>query len=215
VANAGDFAGKAAADWDNAEVVRVEMTEFSFTPNDLTFEAGKPYVLQLVTIGNVKHEFTAHEFFPSVAWRKAESAESGVKAPFFTEIEVFPGQQVDLYFVPVTLGRYELACEIEGHLEAGMQGTITLTVETPTGPAPDYVAIADGPWVTDAAEQVSAADWDTKEVIKVELSEFAFGPAKMHRQVGQPYQLKLHQRRRREGRGYSTRVLPERPVPQG
>ena len=189
VANAGDFAGKAAADWDNAEVVRVEMTEFSFTPNELTFEAGKPYVLQLTTVGTVKHEFTAHEFFPSVAWRKAESGQSEVKAPYFTEIEVFPGQQVDLYFVPVTPGTYELVCEIEGHLEAGMQGTITVTGETPTSPAPDYVAIADGPWVTDGAAQVSAADWDTKEVITVELTEFAFGPDEIHLQVGQPYQL--------------------------
>lgn len=189
VANASEFAGKKAADWDNAEVIRIEMSEFTFAPNDITLEAGKPYKLELVTVGTVKHEFTAHDFFPSAAWRKAQSAESEVKAPFFTEIEVFPGKQIDLYLVPVTPGTYELVCEIAGHLEAGMRGTITVTGSAPTNPAPEYVAIADGPWLSNGADLVSEADWDQKEVINIELDEFSFAPNEIHLRVGQPYVL--------------------------
>jgi uncharacterized cupredoxin-like copper-binding protein len=189
VVNASDFAGTEAADWDNAEVIRVEMSEFAFTPNELTFEAGKPYILEVVTVGAVKHEFTAHEFFPSVAWRKAESAESEVKAPYFTEVEVFAGKQVDLYFVPVTPGTYELVCEIEGHLEAGMHGTITVTGAAPTSPAPEYAAIADGPWVTNGADLVAEANWDEMEVINVDLAEFSFTPNEIHLRAGRPYEL--------------------------
>ena len=84
------LAGKETADWDNAEVVRVEMSEFAH-PSNLTFEAGKPYILQLVNVGAVEHEFVAEGFFSSVAWRKrTETGQSEVKAPFFTEVEVFP-----------------------------------------------------------------------------------------------------------------------------
>ena len=75
--------------------------------------------MTLTNIGAVKHEFTASEFFRTVATRKAETAESEVKVPFFTEIEVFAGKSVDLYLIPLIPGTYELKCEIEGHFEAG------------------------------------------------------------------------------------------------
>ncbi|MEN8235247.1 MAG: cupredoxin domain-containing protein [Actinomycetota bacterium] len=189
VENAGDFAGKSAADWDNAKLVRIELDEMSFTPNELTFEAGKPYKVELVNVGAVKHEFTAESFFASVAWRKAESAESEIKAPFFTEIEVFAGQTVELFFVPISTGTFDLVCEIEGHLEGGMHGSITVTGTTPTDPAPVLTAIAAGPWVTNGSELVSSADWDTMETVEIDMGEFYFAPDEIHLTVGQPYKL--------------------------
>jgi uncharacterized cupredoxin-like copper-binding protein len=189
VENAGDFAGKSAADWDNAEVVRIELDEMSFTPNELTFEAGKPYKVELVNVGAVKHEFTAESFFASVAWRKAESAESEIKAPYFTEIEVFAGQTVELYFVPISTGTFDLVCEIEGHLEAGMHGSVTVTGTTPTDPTPALTAITAGPWVTNGSELVSSADWDTMETVEIDMGEFFFAPDEIHLTVGQPYRL--------------------------
>ena len=192
--NASDFAGKAAADWDNARVVRVEMDEFSFQPNNLTFEAGVPYKVELVNIGAEKHEFTAEKFFASVAWRKAETPESEVKAPFFTEIEVFAGKQVDLYFVPIVPGLFDLVCEIPGHFEAGMLGTVTVTGEAPTDPAPVYAPFAAGPWVDDGAAIVAAADWDTMETVEIELGEFFFEPNEIRLKEGQPYKLVFRNR---------------------
>jgi uncharacterized cupredoxin-like copper-binding protein len=189
VENAGDFAGKSAADWDNAEVVRIELDEMSFTPNELTFEAGKPYKVELVNVGAVKHEFAAENFFASVAWRKAESAESEIKAPFFKEIEVFTGQTVELFFVPISTGTFDLVCEIEGHLEAGMHGSVAVTGTTPTVPAPVLTAIASGPWVTNGSELVSSADWDTMETVEIDMGEFFFAPDEIHLTVGQPYRL--------------------------
>jgi hypothetical protein len=67
VANAGEIAGKQAADWSNAETVRVDLGEFYFNQTDLTFEASKPYKVELVNVGEVKHEFTSEDFFGSVA----------------------------------------------------------------------------------------------------------------------------------------------------
>lgn len=189
VENAGDFAGKEAADWDNAEVVQIELNEMSFTPNNLTFEAGKPYVVELVNVGQVKHEVAAEHFFASVAWRKVESEQSEIKAPYFREIEVFPGQTVELFFVPISTGRFDVVCEIEGHLEAGMFGSIEVVGTPPTSPAPILAPIAEGPWVANGAELVSAADWDTMETIEVDMGEFYFAPDEIHLTVGQPYEL--------------------------
>jgi len=189
VQNAEDFAGKTAADWDNAETVRVELSEYAFTPTDLTFEAGMPYKLELVNVGQIKHEVAAVDFFGSVAWRKVESPQSEVKAPFFNEIEVFPGATVELFFVPITPGTYEVLCELEGHLEAGMRGTVTVVGTAPTSPVPVFAAIDEGSWVIDGAELVAAADWETMETIEIELSEFAFSPNEIHLTVGQPYKL--------------------------
>lgn len=140
-------------------------------------------------MGAVKHEFSAGDFFASVAWRKAESPESEVKAVYLTEIEVFAGKEVDLYFVPVTPGTYELVCEIEGHVEAGMHGAITVTGNAPTSPAPVFASITEGPWVLDNEERVAAADWSTMETVHIELGEFFFKPDNIWLRVDHPYKL--------------------------
>ncbi len=187
VANASEFVS--AADWDAAEKMTIELNEMSFTPNDIIMEAGKPYIVTLTNIGAVKHEFTASEFFRTVATRKAETAESEVKVPFFTEIEVFAGKSVDLYLIPLIPGTYELKCEIEGHFEAGMFGTITVTGETPASPAIELADVASGPWVQDGPDLISAADWDAAGKMTIELSEFAFSPKDFTLEAGKPYIL--------------------------
>ena len=187
VANASEFVK--AADWKTAEEVTIELGEMYFTPNDLTLEAGKPYILKIVNVGAVKHEFTAGGFFQTAATRKAETPESEVKVPFFTEIEVFAGKTVDLYLIPLVPGTYDLKCEIEGHFEAGMFGTITVTGATPATPVIELTDIASGPWVQDASTLIKAADWDAAGKMTIELSEFAFAPKDFTLEAGKPYIL--------------------------
>ena len=135
VANAADIVS--AADWDSMLTVRVDMSELIFTPESLTLETGQPYKLEIVNTGTVKHYFTAEGFYQSVAFRKAQTSEGEYKAPYFKAIEVFPGDQVDLYFVPVVQGVFGSLCTIAGHEEAGMHGTIIVTGEMPASlPSP-------------------------------------------------------------------------------
>ncbi len=125
VSDAGDRVK--AADWDNMETVEVVLDEYSFTPNVLRFKSGVPYKLQIKNRGTVKHYFTAVEFFKVIATRKVQSnADGEIKAPYFSALEVFPGRSLDLYFVPVTKGSYELHCTISGHEAKGMHGTIEI-----------------------------------------------------------------------------------------
>lgn len=189
VANALDFVE--AADWESMEEVTVELDEFSFAPSELTFEAGTPYELKIRNVGQEKHYFTAHEFYRAIATRKAESGQSEVKVPYFTAIEVYPGQEVELYFVPVVPGTFELFCEIEGHADAGMTGTITVTGELPTAPAPVMAMVADGDWVQDAPDLVASATWDEMETVTIDLGEYFFEPDVITLEVDRPYKLEI------------------------
>ena len=189
VANAGDFVD--AADWDTKKTVTIDMSEFAFAPKDITLEAGQPYILEVVNTGTVKHEFTAEDFFRTVATRKAETAESEVKVPFFTEIEVFAGKKAELFLIPLIPGTYKLVCEIEGHFEAGMFGTITVTGQAPASPAIELADVAVGPWAHDGPALVKSTDWTKQEELTIDLSEFAFTPKGFTLTAGRPYVLKV------------------------
>lgn len=116
-----------AVDWSKMETVQVSLSEYTFSPSTLVFQDGIPYKLEIMNEGTMKHYFTAENFFKAIATRKIQSNTDGeIKAPYFTEIEVFPGRSLDLYFIPVKKGSYDLLCTIEGHAGKGMVGQIRI-----------------------------------------------------------------------------------------
>ncbi|MCU7944695.1 MAG: hypothetical protein KZQ87_18660 [Candidatus Thiodiazotropha sp. (ex Cardiolucina cf. quadrata)] len=116
----------ADADWDKQRTVTVELSEYRYTPDSLRLKTGIPYKMELLNRGRVKHYFTAPEFFRAIATRKVQSNRDGeIKAPYFTVLEMMSnGGQLDLYFVPVRKGVYEVSCTIPGHTEQGMLGRL-------------------------------------------------------------------------------------------
>ena len=84
---------------------------------------------------------------------------------------------------------FDLVCELEGYLEAGMFGTVTVTGDAPTDPVPVYAPFADGPWADNGAEVVSESDWSTIETVEIDLGEFYFEPNEVRLNAGQPYKL--------------------------
>lgn len=116
------------AKWSAMETVTVTITEHDYAPRDLVFAAGKPYKLELKNAGEKDHYFTAPAFFRAVAWRKAMvNQQAEIKAPYFSAFEVLKkGGQIDLYFVPVTKGKFEVYCTIDDHREKGMEGSLTI-----------------------------------------------------------------------------------------
>lgn len=116
-----------AADWDSMKTIRIELDEFEYSFENLELEANQPYKLELVNIGEKKHYFTAPEFYRSIATRKVQSNQDGeIKAPYFTAIELMVGGQLDIYFVPVTTGSYDVFCTVKGHKDEGMESIITI-----------------------------------------------------------------------------------------
>ncbi|MFZ1814544.1 MAG: hypothetical protein WBO55_09000 [Rhizobiaceae bacterium] len=102
-----------------------------FKPEHLEFETGKAYKLVLKNLDDQKHEFESHSMVERIFTRKVEiENDDGLVAEIkgnIREIEVGPHQQVDWYFVPLQPGDLlESTCAIEGHVEAGMHGTLTI-----------------------------------------------------------------------------------------
>ncbi len=116
-----------ATNWETMKTIRVELGEYEYSFENLELEANQPYKLELVNVGEKKHYFTAPEFYKAIATRKVQSNQDGeIKAPYFTAIELMVGGQLDLYFVPVTAGSYEVFCTVKDHREDGMESMITI-----------------------------------------------------------------------------------------
>lgn len=117
-----------AANWDAMETVTVVFQENHYTPDTLRFKAGTPYKLELKNKADKHHYFTAPEFFKSIATRKAMvNGQAEIKAPYFKAVEVLKeGGQLDLYFIPVKKGNFDVYCTIDDHREKGMEGQIVV-----------------------------------------------------------------------------------------
>jgi uncharacterized cupredoxin-like copper-binding protein len=130
VTNAADIVK--AADWKKMTTVTVKMGEqgdkLYYEPEKLVFKAGQPYKLEMKNTGRKKHYFAAPEFFRMIAMRKIQSNRDGeVKAPYITAVEIYEKEgQMDLYFVPVKKGSFEVKCSIDDHADRGMYGTIVV-----------------------------------------------------------------------------------------
>ena len=114
----------AAADWSKAEMIEIDMSEFSFAPDRLHFSKGQPYRLHLVNTGFEPHTFTSEPFFKAIAVQKLTSDVQDVASPRLKSIGVAAGEAKDLYFVAVTSGTYLFDCSEPLHHTFGMTGTI-------------------------------------------------------------------------------------------
>lgn len=114
----------AAADWSEAQVVTLSLTEYAFSPVPLTFAAGKPYRLILNNDGETTHFFVSGEFFKAIAARRLETPDGVIATPRLESIALRPGSTKILEFVPIRPGKYELECTAPLHAAFGMVGTI-------------------------------------------------------------------------------------------
>jgi uncharacterized cupredoxin-like copper-binding protein len=124
-------------------VVAVELGkpgQHAFTPNKLRFETGKLYKLVLSNPSSEAHYFTSHAFTQLIYTRKVQVVQNRdgkmtTLAEFkgaIREIEVYPGQTAEWWFVPVAAGRVtDLRCGIvdkdgKSHADHGMVGEIII-----------------------------------------------------------------------------------------
>ncbi len=135
----------AAGDLSRQEpiVITVELGkpgQHAFVPNKLRFETGKLYKLVLKNPSNDPHYFTSHAFTQLIYTRKVQVVQERdgkltTLAEFkgaIREIEVYPGQIAEWWFVPVATGRVtDLRCGIvdkdgKTHADHGMVGEIVI-----------------------------------------------------------------------------------------
>ena len=124
-------------------VVTVELGkpgQHAFVPSRLRFETGKLYKLVLKNPSNDPHYFTSHAFTQLVFTRKVQVVQERDGRPAtlaelkgaIREVEVYPGQIAEWWFVPVATGRVtDLRCGVVGadgkaHADHGMVGEIVI-----------------------------------------------------------------------------------------
>jgi len=107
------------AEWNAAQLVRVELIDDRFVPDKLRFRTGVAYHLHLENTGTDMHEFTAPEFFRSVTLGNPTALDLPLR-----EVTLQPKKSRDVYFIPRVAGRYPLTCA--DHDWAGMVGEINV-----------------------------------------------------------------------------------------
>ncbi len=106
--------------------LKVEMSEFVFSPTSFTVPAGEEITIDLRNSGAILHDF--------VIMKKGTSAtipfSDDDKANVYWDAELKAGENGSFTFTaPADAGEYQVLCGIPGHAEAGMVGK--LTVVTP------------------------------------------------------------------------------------
>ncbi len=90
----------------SAANVSVTASEFKFDPATITVKAGQTVNVSLKNTGSVKHTFV-------------------VKEANFT-LAADPGQTATGSFTAPAAGTYTFYCDVPGHEDAGMKGTLTV-----------------------------------------------------------------------------------------
>lgn len=90
---------------DGAHEIEVTATSFSFDPDEITVAAGEDVTIVL-TAEDILHDFTLEDAEGHVAADAGETASGGLR------IE--------------EQGTYTFYCSVEGHREAGMEGTLVV-----------------------------------------------------------------------------------------
>jgi plastocyanin len=88
-----------------ARPITVSGSSYEFDPADITVEAGEDVAIVL-TATDIEHDFTVDDLDTHVSAEAGETAEGGLSAD--------------------EPGTYTYYCLVEGHREAGMEGTLTV-----------------------------------------------------------------------------------------
>lgn len=103
--------------------IKVEMTDFAFTPTHFTVPAGEEITVNIAHHGIVVHEFVIMNPGTTAGDKFDEEDIPNV----YTIVKVPPGHSQTFMFVaPLQAGEYQIVCGIAGHLESGMTATLTV-----------------------------------------------------------------------------------------
>ena len=105
------------------KVLDITMTDFKFEPMEFTIPAGEVITVNATNNGAVEHEFVIFNLGTDAGEKFGDEDEGNI----YWEVEVFPGETSTTTFTaPTEPGVYSVTCGIEGHLEAGMIGSVAV-----------------------------------------------------------------------------------------
>jgi len=104
--------------------ILVEMVEFAFHPATIRVRVGQSVMLRFVNRGQIAHQFVA-DYMRTVPV-VANDSMMRVEVPGLDSLRLQPGESATIQFVSRQRGRFQFACTIEGHQEAGMRGVLEI-----------------------------------------------------------------------------------------
>ncbi|MEW5940971.1 MAG: cupredoxin domain-containing protein [Chloroflexota bacterium] len=103
--------------------LKVEFTDFVFTPNTWVVPAGQEITITAKNSGAVEHEFVIMKLGTTVGDDFGDEDEENI----YWEVEAEAGDTVTATFTaPSEPGEYQIVCGTEGHFVAGMVGSLTV-----------------------------------------------------------------------------------------
>jgi plastocyanin len=105
-----------------ASEIEAVATDFSFTPSAWTVREGDEVTLTFRNEGDVLHEWVIITKDNTV-----DATDSFTEQLVLWEVEAEPGTTATETFTAPAAGSYQVICAIEGHLESGMEGRLTVT----------------------------------------------------------------------------------------
>ncbi len=108
--------------------ISVKMTDFSYTPKDVSILAGKEITLNITNDGKVEHEFVIMKPGMTVGDDFGPEDEENI----YWEVEAKPGETKQVTFTaPTEPGVYQVVCGTPGHFMAGMGAKLTVVKQEP------------------------------------------------------------------------------------
>ncbi len=116
----------AAADWSDPDTITVTLSNYEFTPSELTLHRDRATRLVLVNSTTKDHTMVAAQFFKEVAVRQLVGPTGAVPAPWVSKVVVPAGQTKEIWLVPAHYGAFRFECDVTGHSAFGMNGLINV-----------------------------------------------------------------------------------------
>jgi uncharacterized cupredoxin-like copper-binding protein len=121
--------GQGLAEPDPASVVRIELSEYAFSPAQVTLKAGRAVTLKVVNTGRATH-MLASTYLGSQDL-EIEGADMEVDAPNGVKyVKLQPGKSAEIKFTPARKGTFDLSCDVKTggrtHRDRGMKGQLVV-----------------------------------------------------------------------------------------
>jgi plastocyanin len=118
-AGCGDDDGDGGDGGEASTDISSSGTDFAFDPDGWTVPAGEEITIDFTNDGNVEHEWALMN-------TEIDSEADFEEDKVLFEVEAIPaGESASGTFTVDEPGTYQVICALEGHFEAGMEGTLT------------------------------------------------------------------------------------------
>lgn len=102
--------------------IQATATEFSFDPDTWAVPAGQEFAIELANDGTVEHEWAVVKLGADI-----EAEDEFAEEIVLLEVEaIAAGSSTTQSFTIDDAGAYQVICAIAGHLDAGMEGSLTV-----------------------------------------------------------------------------------------